>query len=156
MKRRQIEAELERLKGARIETTEETQSALRRHGSAELKKPTRASELIRRPELSYEAVSALSPPPEPLMRSAAEEVEQTLKYEGYIARQNAQIEQFKRLEAWKIPAGFDYERAAGLKRECREKLAAVQPASLGQASRISGVSPADISALMALLRGMRG
>ncbi|MDE0022208.1 MAG: tRNA uridine-5-carboxymethylaminomethyl(34) synthesis enzyme MnmG [Candidatus Poribacteria bacterium] len=156
LKRRQIEEELDRLKGARVDPTVETQRVLRRHGSAELKKPTRASELIRRPELSYEAVCALSPPPEPLMRSAAQEVEQTLKYEGYIARQNAHIEQFKRLEAWKIPAGFDYEQAVGLKRECREKLAAIQPASLGQASRISGVSPADISVLMVILRGMGG
>lgn len=154
LKRRQIEQELERLKGARVDPTEETQRVLRQYRSAELKKPTRASELIRRPELSYEAVCALSSPPKPLTRSAAEEVEQTLKYEGYIARQNAQIEQFKRLEAWKIPPGFDYEQAAGLKRECREKLAAIQPASLGQASRISGVSPADISALMVILRGM--
>ena len=156
-KRGQIEAELERLRGAKVEPTAAVQERLLRLGSAELKKPVRAAELLRRPELSYEDVCRLiGGVPKGLARGAAEEAEQTLKYEGYIARQNAQIEQFKRLESWKIPSDFDYAQVTGLKRECREKLMSIRPLSLGQASRVSGVSPADISTLMVILRGMRG
>jgi tRNA uridine 5-carboxymethylaminomethyl modification enzyme len=76
-----------------------------------------------------------------------------LKYEGYISRQNSQIAQFKKLEGWRIPDDFEYRDISGLRRESREKLAATRPVSVGQASRISGVSPADISALMVILRG---
>ncbi|GIX06070.1 MAG: tRNA uridine 5-carboxymethylaminomethyl modification enzyme MnmG [Candidatus Poribacteria bacterium] len=154
-KRKQIQSELERLRTTTVRPEPRVQELLRRIGSAELKHPVTLAELLRRPEVEYDHIAEIAPPGEPLVRGVVEEVEQSIKYEGYIARQNAQIAQFKRLEAWKIPADFDYEQVTGLTREAREKLSAIRPVSLGQASRISGVSPADIAVLMVVLKRLR-
>ncbi len=152
-KRRLIEQETARLHETRATASDAVQAYLRDKGSSPLREPVTLADLLRRPELDYGAVDALYPSPETLPRGVPEEVEQALKYEGYISRQNSQIQQFKKLESWRIPDDFEYADIGGIRRESREKLAAARPVSLGQASRISGVSPADIAALMVILRG---
>jgi tRNA uridine 5-carboxymethylaminomethyl modification enzyme len=152
-KRKQLENELERLQQVKIYPSPAIQDKLKALGTTELNKPISLVELLKRPEVSYEMILQLSPSPEPILKAVEEELEIQVKYEGYIARQNAQIEQFKKLENWKLPEDFDYASATGLSTEAREKLSKIRPVSLGQASRISGVSPADISVLMVLLKG---
>jgi tRNA uridine 5-carboxymethylaminomethyl modification enzyme len=152
-KQRLIKQETARLHALRAKPSEAVQAYLRDKGSSLLREPVTLADLLRRPELDYRGIEALFPSPEPLPRGVAEEVEQSLKYEGYISRQNAQIQQFKKLESWRIPEDFEYAAVGGIRREAREKLGAARPVSLGQASRISGVSPADIAALMVILRG---
>ena len=109
--------------------------------------------MLKRPEIGYEAITQLSPPPQSLPEAVGEQVEIQIKYDGYIRRQAVQIEQFKKLEHLRIPSDFEYEFIHGLKTEAREKLATIRPASIGQASRIPGVSPADISILMVWIQG---
>ena len=151
-KRKQIAQELGRLTSQRLGPTLALQEALRSVGSPELRGQTTAADLLRRPEVAYALIASVSPPAEPLERGVAEEVEQALKYEGYISRQNAQIAQFKRLEGWLIPDDFEYGHITGLRREAREKLDRIRPRSLGQSSRISGVSPSDVAVLMVILQ----
>jgi tRNA uridine 5-carboxymethylaminomethyl modification enzyme len=152
-KRRMIQQETARLHAVRATASDAVQAYLAEKGSSLLREPVTLADLLRRPELDYGAIATLFPPPAPLPRGAAEEVEQALKYEGYIARQTSQIAQFKKLESWRIPNDFEYTDIGGIRRESREKLDAARPVSLGQASRISGVSPADIASLMVILRG---
>jgi tRNA uridine 5-carboxymethylaminomethyl modification enzyme len=152
-KRQQIEDEARRLEGTRVTPTLEVNDVLRSLGSAELTRSVSLAELLRRPEVGYDVIARIAPPGERLVRGVAEEVEQRAKYEGYIVRQTSQIAQFRRMEHWAIPEGFDYSGAVGIAREAREKLADIRPRTVGQASRISGVSPADTAALMVLLRG---
>ena len=119
--------------------------------TGELKQPTSLAELLRRPELRYEGISQISSSPEILSEAVKEQVEIQVKYDGYIQRQQRQIHQFKRMENLRIPNTFDYAEVPGLKAEAREKLIKIRPASIGQASRLPGVSPADISILTVML-----
>ena len=104
-----------------------------------------------RPELSYEILSEIDPDREPLSDDVIEQVEIEIKYEGYLARQLRQVEQFRKMEKKRIPADIDYNDVKSLRLEARQKLIAYKPVSVGQASRISGVSPADISVLLVYL-----
>ena len=119
--------------------------------TGELKQPTSLAELLKRPALRYEQVACLVPAPDALPPAVKEQVEIQIKYDGYIQRQQRQIHQFKKLENFRIPEAFDYADVPGLKTEAREKLAKIRPASIGQASRLPGVSPADISILTVML-----
>ncbi len=112
-------------------------------------------ELLRRPEISYDDLDKLSPTPNGILDETKEQVTIQVKYEGYIRREWAQIKQSHSLESWKIPDDIDYENIHGLSKEAREKLSKVRPISLGQALRISGVSPADISVLSIVLSQMK-
>ena len=106
------------------------------------------ADLLRRPQVSYEDLAPMDPSRPALPRAVWEEVSITVKYEGYIARQLRQVEEFRRMEERSLPGDMDYETVPGLRTEARQKLAAIRPVSFGQASRISGVSPADMAALM--------
>ena len=119
--------------------------------TGELKQPTLLADLLKRPELSYEHIARLDPPSEKLPTAVKEQVEIQIKYDGYIQRQQRQIHQFKKMENLRIPDTFSYVDVRGLKTEAREKLEKIRPASIGQASRLPGVSPADISILMVML-----
>ncbi len=116
-----------------------------------LKQPTSLADLLKRPELRYEHITEIAPPTEMLPSVVTEQVEIQVKYDGYIQRQQRQIQQFKKLENFRIPDTFDYTDVRGLKTEAREKLAKIRPTSIGQASRLPGVSPADISILTVIL-----
>ncbi len=119
--------------------------------TGQLKQPTSLAELLKRPALRYEQIARLAPPQDALPPAVKEQVEIQIKYHGYIQRQQRQIQQFKKLENFPIPEAFDYADVPGLKIEAREKLARIRPASIGQASRLPGVSPADISILTVML-----
>ncbi len=123
--------------------------------TGELKQPTSLAELLRRPGLHYGDISQIVPSPETLSEAVKEQVEIQVKYDGYIQRQQRQIHQFKKMENFRIPNTFDYAEVPGLKAEAREKLIKIQPASIGQASRLPGVSPADISILTVILHQHR-
>ena len=148
IKQKQIEEEKERLEQTTIGNTEEVQAFLESQNSTLLKSGTTLSELVKRPELSYSSIAVLDPNRPELPWDVCEQVEINLKYEGYISRQKKQVEQFKKLEKKKIPADIDYDDVGSLRLEARQKLKDYQPVSIGQASRISGVSPADISVLL--------
>lgn len=128
--------------------SKEVQKFLEAHQSTPLKTAVSLAELIRRPELSYEFVAPLDKDREKLPAGVIEQVNINVKYEGYISRQMRQVEQFKKMEVKLIPETLDYEDISGLRIEARQKLSAVHPHSVGQASRISGVTPADISVLL--------
>ena len=147
-KRQQIEAELERMNQTKLKPTPDLADKLAQLGIPQLKKPTSLADLLRRPKIDYEQIHQIAPPPQPLPEAVEEQVGIQIKYEGYIQRQVTQIEQFKKLETLQIPSDFDYESVNGVKTEAREKLAKIRPTSIGQASRVPGVSPADISILM--------
>ena len=145
-----------RLEKARLEKTVippelSVNQFLDKHGSAQLKTGIRLADLLRRPEMSYRLLGELDVQRPPLTRAETEEVEIQIKYDGYIARQMKQVEQFKKLEDKKLPEGINYSAIDGLRLEARQKLAALRPVSIGQASRVSGVSPADISVLLIYL-----
>ena len=154
-KRKQIDNEMARLAREQVVPNQVTQAQLRACGTSELNKPLSLAKLLSRPELGYGVIDTLSPPAEPLGRAVREQIELSVKYEGYIRRQDSQIEQFRRLEHMRLPQDLDYASIKELRLEAREKLAQIQPVSLGQASRIGGVSPADISVLMILLERRR-
>ena len=155
-KQRQVEVELERLGQERVRPDSRVQEVLRRCGTAPLRESAALAELLRRPELTYADIAQIAPPERPLRRDAAEHVEARVKYAGYIERQTTQVAKLQRLEAMAIPDDFDYAtEAVNLSSEARQKLSDVRPRSLGQAQRISGVSPADVSALMVLLHARR-
>jgi tRNA uridine 5-carboxymethylaminomethyl modification enzyme len=112
------------------------------------------ADLIRRPELSYEAIELMDDGRQQLPVDVIEQVNISIKYQGYIERQNRQVEQFKKLEKRKLPADIDYEKINNLRMEARQKLSLIRPENIGQASRISGVSPADISVLLVYMKTM--
>lgn len=124
--------------------------------TGKLKQPTSLAELLKRPALRYEQIARLAPPQDALPAAVKEQVEIQIKYDGYIQRQQRQIHQFKKLENFCIPEAFNYADVPGLKMEAREKLAKIRPASIGQASRLPGVSPADISILTVILHQQKG
>lgn len=143
--------ELARLDGQRV-TPAAVNDLLAERGSTPLKEAATLTELLRRPEMRYEDLLRLSPCPTPLSADAAEHVEATVKYAGYVERQAGDVARLRQLESHRIPADFDFEtEARPLSTEARQKLALIQPTTLGQAARVSGVTPADISVLMVLL-----
>lgn len=150
-KYRKIEAETERIKNTFVGTTDTVQTLLEQYSSTPLTSGISLAELVKRPELNYELLSPIDPDRPALSDEIKEEVEIILKYEGYIARQERQVEQSQKLEKKKIPADINYEDIKSLRLEARQKLTEIRPETLGQASRISGVSPADISVLQIYL-----
>jgi tRNA uridine 5-carboxymethylaminomethyl modification enzyme len=150
-KKEQIEKEIFRLEHTTIGGTEKVQRFLEEYGSTLLKNGVTLAELIRRPELSYEIVGEIDENRPFLSSAVKEQVEINLKYEGYLKRQESQVRQFKKLEGRRLPKNFDYENIKGLRKEAMQKLNQLKPVNIGQASRISGVSPADISVLLVYL-----
>lgn len=146
-----IEEEVNRLQSLKIGANKKTQEFLERHNSASLKTGTYMSELMCRPELSYEILAELDEDRPILPADVIEQVNINIKYDGYIKRQQKQVEQFKKIENKKIPVDIDYDDIGSLRLEARQKLTKYRPLSVGQASRISGVSPADISVLLIYL-----
>lgn len=150
-KQRQIDGEIERLNNVTVGATEEMREFLVSRGTSPLSSGSTLAELIKRPELDYECLAGFDPERPELTADVAEEVNINIKYEGYIKRQRRQVAQFKKLENKKLDPDFDYTAVKGLRAEAAQKLNAVRPLSMGQASRISGVSPADISVLLVYL-----
>ncbi|MBR2401676.1 MAG: tRNA uridine-5-carboxymethylaminomethyl(34) synthesis enzyme MnmG, partial [Lachnospiraceae bacterium] len=147
-----IDSEVERLKSTLIGANKEVQRILEGIGSTSLKTGTTLAELICRPELNYELLSEIDVNrPENMPKDVIEQININIKYEGYILRQLKQVEQFKKIENKKIPRDINYDDVASLRIEARQKLKAFMPINVGQASRISGVSPADISVLLVYL-----
>ncbi|MEI4804116.1 tRNA uridine-5-carboxymethylaminomethyl(34) synthesis enzyme MnmG [Bacillus sp. NPDC077411] len=147
-KKEKIEKEKERLASIIIKPRPEVQELIRGAGGSELKDGIRASDLLRRPEMTYEHIHLLAPSEVEVSAEVAEQVEIQLKYEGYIEKSLQQVERMKRMESKKIPVDIDYDAISGIASEARQKLKDVRPLSMGQASRISGVNPADISILL--------
>lgn len=154
-KKQKIEEEIERLKNVKITPTKEIQEFLTSKNSTPLKAPTTLYDLIKRPELSYESLAEIDKDRPELLREIRMQVEIQIKYQGYINKQLRQIDQFKKLENKKLPKDIDYSKIEGLRLEARQKLNDIRPDSIGQASRISGVSPADISVLLVYLEQQR-
>jgi len=155
-KRRQIEEEIRRLGKVNIGAGDLVQNFLEEHNSTLLKSGITLAELVKRPELNYGVLACLDPDRPELPEDVQEQVNIEIKYEGYIKRQMQQVAQFKKLEGRKLPEAFEYGQVKSLRREAVQKLNQVQPATVGQASRISGVSPADISVLLVHLEQMKG
>lgn len=151
-KERMIEEEIRRVEHTNVGTSEKVQDILTKYGSTPLNSGTTLAELIRRPELSYEKLEEIDPGRPKLPYDVVEQVDINIKYEGYIKRQMRQVEQFKKLENKKIPQDINYDEIPSLRIEAKQKLNQIRPASIGQASRISGVSPADVSVLLVYLK----
>lgn len=154
-KEQQIQDEIERVENTFVGQTEKVQALLEQNGSALLKSGCSLADLIRRPELSYDLLREIDPGRPSLPPSVGEQVNINLKYEGYIKRQMKQVEQFRKKEARKIPENIDYKDVSSLRIEARQKLEKYRPINVGQASRISGVSPSDISVLLVYLSSRR-
>lgn len=150
-KERLIEEEVERMKKTTVGARAEVQELLAKYESTPLQSGTTLAELLKRPELSYEIIKDIDKDRKELPEDVKEQVNIELKYEGYIKRQLRQVEQYKKLENKKIPEDIDYDDVYSLRKEAVQKLKELRPASVGQASRISGVSPADISVLLIYL-----
>ena len=155
-KERRIQEEIERVEHATVGGSAEVQSLLESLNSSLLKSGTTIAELIRRPELNYKVLAPIDKERPELPEDVCEQVEINIKYDGYIRRQMKQVEQFKKLEQKKLPEDINYEDVGSLRIEARQKLEAYRPVSIGQASRISGVSPADISVLLVYLESRSG
>ena len=155
-KERRIQEEIERVEHATVGGSAEVQSLLESLNSTLLKSGTTIAELIRRPELNYKVLAPIDKERPELPEDVCAQVEINIKYDGYIRRQMKQVEQFKKLEQKKLPEDIDYEDVGSLRIEARQKLEAYRPVSIGQASRISGVSPADISVLLVYLESRSG
>ena len=155
-KERMIQEEIERVEHATVGGSAEVQSLLESLNSTLLKSGTTIAELIRRPELNYKVLAPIDKERPELPEDVCEQVEINIKYDGYIRRQMKQVEQFKKLEQKKLSEDIDYEDVGSLRIEARQKLEAYRPVSIGQASRISGVSPADISVLLVYLESKAG
>ena len=151
IKEKEISEEIERLKNTPIGASKKVQELMVSLSSNELRSGSTLAELITRPELSYEMLAPIDPERKPLSDEVIEQVEIELKYEGYIKRQMSQVAQFKKLEKKRIPDNIDYASIPSIRTEAKQKLAKVRPENVGQASRISGVSPADISVLLVYL-----
>ena len=150
-----IREEIERVAGVKIGANKEVQALLESYGSIPLNTGTTLTELIRRPELDYEKLASIDKDRPDLPYDVVEQVNINIKYDGYITRQIKQVEHYKKLETKKIPEDFDYDEVPSLRIEARQKLKLYKPLSIGQASRISGVSPADISVLLVYMEQMR-
>ncbi len=150
-----IEKELERVRSIRINPTEENNNIIRKLNSTELKNSLTLAELLRRPELNYEKLADLDKDRPKLRKDIIDNVEIEIKYEGYIKKQEIQIRQYKKLENRVLSKDLDYKKIDGLRLEAREKLSDIRPESIGQAGRITGVSPADINVLLIYLESQR-
>ena len=154
-KKEKIQEEKERMEHVHVGASQEVQELLKEHGSTLLKNGISLADLIRRPELSYDIVAPLDKNRPELPQDVRDQVNINIKYEGYIKRQEKQVEGFKKLEKKKLPQDLDYSRISGLRIEARQKLEQFRPVSIGQASRIAGVSPADISVLLVYMETYR-
>lgn len=150
-KKENIEKEIKRLKTTSIKPTEQVNIFLKSHGTTEIDVGVKVFELLKRTEITYESLKQIDKSRTELEKQVEEEVEIIIKYEGYIEMQNKQVENFKKLEKKLLPEGLNYEEIKGIRIEARQKLNKIKPYSIGQASRISGVSPADISVLLIYL-----
>ena len=150
-KEKMIKEEVERVSHVIVGANPKTQEFLERYQSVPLNTGSTLTELIRRPELNYDLLSEIDPNRPHLPEEVTEQVNINIKYDGYIKRQMKQVESFKKLENKKLEKNFDYDAVSGLRIEAKQKLNLYQPVSIGQASRISGVSPADISVLLVYL-----
>ena len=144
----QVAAEKERVSKVSVSPSPELNELLVSRGTSEVSTGTRLLELLKRPQLSYEDLAPFDPERPALPDAVQEQVEIQIKYEGYIKKQFAEVEEMRKLEKQKLPSNLPFEQIDGLRLEAREKLSRVQPENVGQASRISGVNPADISALL--------
>lgn len=153
-KTQQIAAERKRIEETSLSVSDELQEILENCGTAPLKKGCKMIELIKRPQVTYKALEKVDPTRPDYPSDVFEQVEISVKYEGYIARQEQQIKEMRRIERKKIPADLDYSKLKGLRLEAIEKLSKIRPENLGQASRISGVNPADIAALNIILEAL--
>ena len=151
-----VRREIARLEGSGVAACEELNAMLEAKGSAPVVGSARLADLIRRPQVSYEDIAPFDRQRPELSKAVTEEAEIQLKYAGYLARQEKQVAEFKREEARKIPEDMDYRAIAGLRLEAQEKLSTIRPVSIGQAGRISGVSPADIGVLLIYLEQKKG
>ena len=150
-KKNNIENEVKRLKNTVVKPSDNVNLLLEKCNSSKLTTGIKMSELLKRPEITYKALNEIDTERPELTSQEAEEVEIQVKYEGYIKLEEAQVEKFKKLEAKKLDEDINYEEIKGLRLEARQKLNKIKPISVGQASRISGVSPADISVLLIYL-----
>ena len=151
IKKKQIEEEIERLENTVVKPTEKVNELLKNNNSSALTTGVKMAELLRRTEMNYELLGEIDENRKELPKEVTQEVEIEVKYKGYIKLQQAQVEKFKKLEAKLLPQDIDYSTIKGLRLEARQKLNKIKPNSVGQASRISGVSPADISVLLIYL-----
>lgn len=149
-----IEAEKERVRETSVPVSDELQNILQANGTAPLKKGCKLIELLRRPQITYDDLKTIDTTRPRLPKRVFEQVEISVKYEGYIARQERQIKEMRRIESKKIPENLDYSQLKGLRLEAVEKLSKIKPQNLGQAGRISGVNPADVAALNIILDSM--
>ena len=154
-KEQNINNEIKRLKELTVRPTKEVNEILKNNGTSELTTGTKMAELLKRTELDYEKLAPIDEERPKLTKQEKEEVEIQIKYEGYIKMQEAQVEKFKKLETKMLPENIDYENIKGISLEARQKLNKFKPRSIGQASRISGVSPADISVLLVYLQQLK-
>ncbi|MDO4327256.1 MAG: tRNA uridine-5-carboxymethylaminomethyl(34) synthesis enzyme MnmG [bacterium] len=154
-KEKKISEEVARLEATNVGANAKVQAILEKYGSTPLKTSATLAELIRRPELSYEVLADIDTEREPLAEDIVQQININIKYEGYIRRQKQQVAQFKKLENKRLDPDMDYSKVGSLRREAVQKLNLYKPVSIGQASRIAGVSPADLSVLMVYLEQMR-
>ena len=152
----QVRREVQRLEGSGVPASEELNAMLERKGTAPVANSARLADLLRRPQVSYADIAPFDPERPELSQAVTDEVEIQIKYAGYLTRQEKQVEEFKKEEARLLPDDLDYAAIPGLRLEAREKLAAIRPVSIGQAGRISGVSPADIAVLLIYLEQTNG
>ena len=146
-----VDEEIKRLEKTNVSPDEEVNKLLEAYNSTLITTGLTLADLVRRPELCYEVLESIDKKRKPLSEDIIFQVNNMIKYKGYIERQNRQVEQFKKLENKRIPDNIDYKTIGSLRSEAVQKLESVRPVSIGQASRISGVSPADISVLMVYL-----
>lgn len=149
-----VQQEIDRVSNVNLSPSDDMQNFLKQHHSTPLKSGCKLADLIRRPELKYDALAPFDPERPELPAVIREQVEIRIKYEGYIQRQMRDVEQFRKLESRPLPPDLDYEAISSLRLEARQKLQQIRPMNFGQASRISGVSPADITALMIVIELM--
>ena len=155
-KEQQIEEEIHRVEHTYVGSSAAVNEVLQKYQSTPLNGGSSLAELIRRPELNYEVLAELDPERPELSAGVKEQVNINIKYDGYIRRQMKQVEQFKKMEKKRIPENLDYDQVQSLRIEAKQKLKAYRPMNIGQASRISGVSPADVSVLLVYLENYRG
>ena len=151
-RKEQITGEIKRVKQVVIKPTPAVNDYLQRRGTKSIRDGIHLEQLLKRTELDYKMVEALAKCPHSISRPVAKQVEIEIKYEGYIQKQHREIERFKNMESVKIPPDFEFSTVHGLSNELKEKLTGIKPATLGQVSRIEGITPAAISVLMVALK----
>ena len=154
-KKEAIEKEIKRVSKINFGPTDEVNNLLKSLGSSPLSTGINMGDIIKRPEITYDMLAPIDKERPELSDEVREQVNIQIKYEGYIARQMKQVESFKKLEAKKIPEELDYDEVMGLRIEARQKFKLVKPVNIGQASRISGVSPADVNMLLVYMNGYK-